>query len=128
MFLYQALADAVLLLHALLVVFIVAGLLLTLVGGQRQWLWVRNWWFRIAHLGCIVVVVVLAWADRLCPLTSAEIWLRSQAGASIYSGSFVQYWLQRLLYYDAPEWTFIVAYTAFGLVVVIVWLRIPPHR
>ncbi|MEH6473359.1 MAG: DUF2784 domain-containing protein [Halopseudomonas sp.] len=128
MYLYQALADTVLLLHALLVVFVVAGLLLTIAGGYRQWLWVRNGWFRVVHLGCIAVVVVQSWAGQVCPLTSAEMWLRGQTAAATYSGSFVQYWLQRLLYYDAPDWFFVVCYTTFGLVVVIAWRRIPPHN
>jgi len=126
--LYQNLADAILILHALFVVFVVTALVLILVGGYRQWPWIRNWRFRIVHLVSIALVVAQSWAGLLCPLTSLEMWLRGQAGTVIYEGSFIQYWLQRFLYHDAPAWVFVVAYTAFGLLVVIAWLRFPPLK
>ncbi len=126
--LYQNLADAVLLLHSLIVVFVVAALLLTIVGGYRQWLWVRNWWFRVVHLVAIAVVVVQSWAGLLCPLTTLEMWLRGEAGGVPYDGGFIQYWLQRFLYYDAPEWVFVVVYTVFGLLVIITWGLFPPQK
>ncbi|MEH6823525.1 MAG: DUF2784 domain-containing protein [Motiliproteus sp.] len=126
--LYQNLADAVLLLHSLIVVFVVAALLLTIVGGYRQWLWVRNWWFRVVHLVAIAVVVAQSWAGLLCPLTTLEMWLRGKAGSVPYDGGFIQYWLQRFLYYDAPEWVFVVVYTVFGLLVIITWGLFPPQK
>ena len=126
--LYQHLADIVLLLHAMFVVFVVAALLLTIVGGYRQWQWVRNWWFRVVHLAGIAIVVAQSWAGLICSLTSLEMWLRGQAGGEQYSGRFIQYWLQRFLYYDAPGWVFVTAYTVFGLLVIIAWLRFPPHK
>ncbi len=126
--LYQTLADLVLLLHAMFVVFVVAALLLTIVGGYRRWQWVRNWWFRVVHLVSIAVVVAQSWAGLICSLTSLEMWLRGQAGSEQYDGGFIQYWLQRFLYYDAPAWVFVTAYTVFGLLVVITWLRFPPKK
>jgi hypothetical protein len=126
--LYKTLADAVLLLHALFVVFVVAALLLTIVGGYRRWQWVRNWWFRVVHLVAIAVVVAQSWGGLICSLTTLEMWLRVQAGGEQYDGSFIQYWLQRFLYYDAPAWVFVAAYTVFGLLVIITWLRFPPQN
>jgi hypothetical protein len=124
----QNLADLVLLLHALVVVFVVAALLLTVIGGYSHWRWVRNWWFRWIHLVAIAVIVAQSWLGLLCPLTTLEMWLRGQSGGGQYDGSFMQYWLQRLLYYDVPEGWFVVAYSTFGLVVVIAWLRLPPQQ
>ena len=43
---YLAVADTVLLIHALFVAFVVLGLLLILVGGLLHWPWVRNRLFR----------------------------------------------------------------------------------
>jgi hypothetical protein len=34
--------------------------------------------------------------------------------------------LHRLLYYDLPAWVFVLGYTLFGLLVVVVWLKFPP--
>ena len=126
--LYQNLANVVLLLHTLFVFFVVGALLLTIVGGYLQWLWVRNWWFRTVHLVCITIVVAQSWVGLICPLTTLEIWLRDQVGGVNYDRSFIQYWLERFLYYDAPEWVFVVAYTAFGLLVIIAWVSFPPQK
>ncbi len=124
---YQLLADAVLVLHLGVVLFIVAGLVLVLVGNLRGWQWVNRRWFRLAHLGAIVYVVVQAWLGRLCPLTTLEQWLRERAGSATYGGSFVEHWVQRVLYYDAPPWVFTLVYTAFGLLVLVAWRHFPPR-
>ncbi len=124
---YQILADTVLTIHAVIVLFVVGGLALIIAGNLRGWVWVNNLWFRLAHVIAIAIVVLQAWLGVLCPLTTLEVWLRSQAGEAGYSGSFVQYWLQELLYYQAPAWVFILAYTLFGLLVVLTWWYCPPR-
>ena len=125
---YQILADGMLLLHVLFVVFVVAGQLVIVVGGYRGWSWIRNWWFRVFHLGAIAIVVVQSWIGLICPLTTLEMRLREQAGQGHYEGSFIQFWLERLLYYEAPAWVFIAVYTVFGLFVVMTWVRFPPQK
>ena len=63
-------ADAVLVLHFLFIVFVVGGLVLVVVGNLRSWRWVNTWWFRLAHLAAIGVVVAEAWLGVMCPLTT----------------------------------------------------------
>ena len=125
---YQVLADGVLLVHVLFVVFVVGGLLLILVGGIKQWYWVRNWWFRAVHLGCISIVVAQSWLGLICPLTNLEMRLRLEGGKGQYEGSFIQYWLERILYYEAPAWIFVIVYSLFGCLVLFSWVRYPPQR
>lgn len=125
---YRLLADAVLLLHFGVVVFVVAGLAAIVVGNLRGWRWVNGLWFRLAHLGAIGVVIVQSWLGRLCPLTVLESWLREQAGGAAYDRSFVEHWVQRVLFHEAPFWVFTVAYSAFGLLVLAAWWRFPPRR
>jgi hypothetical protein len=120
-------ADAILLLHVLFVAFIVVGLALIFVGALRRWYWIRNPWFRFAHLAAIGIVVVESWIGAVCPLTSLEMILRSRAGDAAYSGSFISYWLDVILYYQAPAWVFVTCYTAFGGVVIASWFWIRPH-
>ena len=125
---HQALADLVLALHVALVAFVVGGLLLILVGNLRGWRWVNGLAFRLTHLAAIAFVVLQAWLGAICPLTSLEMWLRAQAQAATYSGSFIEHWLQRLLYYQAPGWVFTLGYTLFGLLVALAWRCFPPVR
>lgn len=125
---YQLYADIVLIVHVAVVLFVVGGLLLTLVGGWHGWHWVRNLWFRLAHLGAVAVVVLDTWLGVVCPLTSLEMELRARAGGAIYEVSFIEYWLQRLLYYQAPPWAFLALYTTFGVLVVATWWWVRPRR
>lgn len=126
--LYLLAADAILIAHVLFVAFVVLGLLEIYVGRWLSWDWVRNFWFRLIHLGAITVVVLQSWASVICPLTTWEVRLREKANAETYEGSFIQHWLQTLLYYQAPEWLFITAYTAFAGLVIISWFIVPPLR
>ena len=121
-------ADLILVVHALFVCFIVFGLLAVLLGGALGWRWVRNPWFRLAHLAGIAFVVVQSWLGQICPLTIWESNLRQQAGAEAYSGSFIQHWLHAILFYSAPQWVFVVAYTAFALLVLASWYWVRPRR
>ncbi|MCY7304891.1 MAG: DUF2784 domain-containing protein [Rhodoferax sp.] len=125
---YRLLADAVLLLHLGVVVFVVAGLLLVLAGNWCGWNWVNRLWFRLLHLAAIAVVAAQAWFGVICPLTTLEMWLRHKGDSLTYQGGFVEHWMQRLLYYEAPTWVFTLAYTLFGLLVLLVWFYFPPTR
>lgn len=122
------LADGILVLHVLFVLFVVLGLAVIYLGFFLKWSWVRNKLFRIAHLLAIAIVVLQSWLGVICPLTTWEMALREKAGAVTYSGSFIQYWLQNLLYYSAPEWVFIVVYSVFGALVVFSWFLVRPNR
>jgi hypothetical protein len=124
---YQTLANAVLMLHVAIVLFILFGLLLTLIGGARKWQWVRNFYFRAVHLAGIAYIAAEAWLGAICPLTTLELWLRERAGQAVYDGDFIAYWLNKILFYHAPPVVFIVAYSVFGLLVLLSWVLVPPH-
>ncbi len=121
-------ADVILLLHVLFVAFVVIGLLLIVVGKVRAWSWIRNPWFRLVHLAAITVVMIQSWLGLICPLTTIEMALRSRAGDTVYSGSFISHWLESILYYQVPPWVFVVCYMTFGAAVVASWLSIRPRR
>ena len=119
---YRLLADLV-----LFVIFVVAGLVLIIAGYRRGWRWVRNPWFRIGHLGAIVVVVAQSWLGVLCPLTDLEMALRERAGDVTYTGSFIAHWLDRILYVQWPPWLLSVIYSVFALTVIWTWVGVPPR-
>lgn len=116
------LADIVLVVHALLVLFIVGGLAAIWTGAALGWRWVRARTFRLAHLLAIGIVAALAALGIDCPLTVLEDRLRT--GAPDAQG-FVQRWVGRLLYHDLPAWAFMAAYVLFALLVWLTWRRIP---
>jgi len=121
------LANAVLVIHVGIAAFVVAGLLLVIVGNLQHWGWVNNAWFRVAHIAAIGIVVAESWLGFVCPLTTLEMWLRSRAGDASYGGGFIEHWLQQLLYYSAPPWVFVAAYTVFALLVLATWWYFPPR-
>lgn len=123
---FQLLADAVLILHAALVLFVIGGLTLIVIGNLRKWHWVNALWFRLAHLATIVFVATQAWLGIDCPLTTLEQWLRRQANTCTYQGSFIEHWLQALLFWEASPWVFTAAYTLFAVAVAASWWWFPP--
>ena len=118
------LADIVLIVHFLFVAFVVGGLALIWVGAASGWAWVRNFWFRVAHLAAIVFVAGEALIGVWCPLTVWEDALRGVHGEK----SFVARWIHRLLFYDFPGWVFTVAYVLFALVVIATLVWLPPRQ
>ena len=120
-------ADIVLILHVLFVGFVVFGLVLVFIGKVLSWSWVRNPWFRLLHLVAIVAVVIQAWLGIICPLTTLEMELRAQAYDTVYTGSFIAYWLSKILYYQFSPWIFTFSYTLFAAAVVYSWFLVPPR-
>jgi hypothetical protein len=117
----------ILVLHTSFVLFIVVGLVLIFIGKACGWGWVRNAWFRLIHLLAIGVVTVQSWFSVICPLTTLEMALRSRAGQTTYPGAFIAYWLEAILYYDAPAWVFALCYTIFGVLVAGSWFWVRPR-
>mgnify|MGYP001810913846 CR=1 FL=1 len=122
----QWLADALLALHVGVVLFVVGLLPLVLAGGALGWSWVRHRGLRLAHLALIVFIAGQAWLGQLCPLTVWEQRLREIAGEGTYTQSFMELWLSRLLYWSAPWWVFVAAYTAFAMLVALAWWWVRP--
>lgn len=122
-----ALADAILALHSGIVAFVVGSLPLILLGGWLGWRWVRNRAFRLTHLALIAFIVVQTWLGQLCPLTIWEQDLRRIAGQATHGQSFIEHWLSRLLFFEAPWWVFVTAYTVFGMLVALAWWWVRPR-
>ena len=118
------LADLVLIVHFAFVIFVTGGLALIWIGAAAGWQWVRNFWFRVAHLGAIVFVAGEALAGVWCPLTVWEAQLRGVRAEK----SFVAQWIHKLMFYSVPEWVFTLAYVAFALAVAVTFWLAPPIR
>lgn len=105
--LYRLLADAVVVLHLVFVVFVVFGGLLVL--------WRR--WAVVAHVPAAAWGVYIELTGGICPLTPLENHLRALGGAAAYSGDFVERYLVPVLY--PPDLRRDVQ-VAFGLLALVV--------
>ncbi len=87
---YSALAISVLFLHALFILWVVFGGLLTRARPILRWL-------HIASLVWGILTELLPWP---CPLTVLENWLEGKAGVEPYQGGFLLHYLDKLVYPD----------------------------
>ncbi len=90
-----------------------------------KWQWVKLFWFRIIHLASIAFVAVISLFGIPCPLTILEGNLRISSGADFYNQSFIQYWLYKILFYEAPGIAFTIGYVIFVLLVAVSFLFVP---
>jgi hypothetical protein len=118
------LADIILIIHFLFVLFVVGSVPLIWIGAWLGWRFVRNMRFRLAHVGAIVFVSMESMAGMVCPLTLLEDLLRQ----SPTDTSFIQRWLHRILFYDVPEGVLTVLYLTFAILVAITFKLVPPSR
>ncbi|HEX5129715.1 MAG TPA: DUF2784 domain-containing protein [Usitatibacter sp.] len=119
-----ALADAILVVHAAFVLFVVAGLPATWIGVALGRRWAYNPWFRGLHLAAIGFVVLESLLGYMCPLTTWEAALRGDTSGQGFIERYVHAWL----FWRAPPWVFAAAYATFGALVAATWWRWPPTR
>ena len=88
---YGFLADVVVILHLIFVLFVVLGGLLVLR------------WPRVAylHLPAAIWGAAIEFFGWICPLTPLEISLRRQAGERGYAGGFIEHYILPVLYPSA---------------------------
>jgi ADP-ribose pyrophosphatase YjhB (NUDIX family) len=85
---YAFLADIVLLLHLVFVLFVA-------LGGFLVWRWRALAWL---HLPAVFWGVFVELAGAMCPLTPLEVVWRERAGEAGYSGGFLEHYVTALLY------------------------------
>lgn len=120
----SVLADFVLVIHFAFVLFVVGGFALIIVGAAADWSWVRNRTLRYAHLAAIVFVAAEAIVGVACPLT---VWEDALRRASPEARGFIARWISRLLYFDLPDWVFLLTYIAFAIAVAVTLWVVPPR-
>jgi len=76
-------ANAVAVLHATAILFMVTGSLLALRWPRLLWL----------HVPVAAAILGIYLTHTDCPLTTLELWLREQAGEAGYRGGFIGHYL-----------------------------------
>jgi hypothetical protein len=116
-------ALSILLLHVAVIAFNVAGCVLVPIGAWRGWRWVREFWWRLAHLLSLAVVALQALFGRACFLT---IWQGDLSG-SVHVQPLIAGWIDRLIYWPLPLWVFALAYVVVFAYVTALWVWVRPR-
>jgi hypothetical protein len=88
---YKILADSVVLIHFLWVIFLFFGATLG----------VKNRAVRIFHLSGLAFAFIIQIFGWYCPLTYLEIWLRSKHEFALtYTGSFIIHYMEEVVYIE----------------------------
>jgi|SRR6185369_3828617 len=85
---FSLLADLAVLLHAMFVLFVVCGGLAVLRWPRLAWL----------HLPAAIWGTIIEFQGWICPLTYLENHFRRLGGDAGYGGSFIEHYLEPLLY------------------------------
>jgi len=114
--LYRLLANAVVSIHALFILFVV-------LGGFLAW---RRILVAAVHIPCAIWGVLIEYRGWICPLTPLENALRAKAGQQGYSGGFIEHYLMPTIYpsgltprVQALLGTFVLVVNAFAYTVLL---------
>ena len=111
------LADAVLVLHGLFIVW-------AAFGALAVWRWPK---LAFAHLPALAWAVWIEASGGVCPLTPLENSLRRAAGQTGYSGGFIDHYLGSIIYPEGltrqTQWLIAGALAAVNLVIYTLIIR-----
>ncbi len=82
------LADLILIVHALFIVFVIFGGLIVLKWHKVLWL----------HIPCAIWGALIEFFGWICPLTYLENYFRQLGNVNYYEGSFIQHYLMPMIY------------------------------
>lgn len=93
--LYRFLADIVVLIHFLWILFLIFGA----IWGRR----IRA--VKSIHLSGLAFAFIIEVFNFYCPLTYIEVWARSRHDPALtYSGSFIVHYLEMMIYIEIPRY------------------------
>jgi len=97
--LYKILADIVVLIHFLWIVFLFFGAF-----------WgIKNKVAKIFHLSGLAFAFVIQIFDWYCPLTHLEVWLRSKHSPALtYAGSFIIHYIEQIVYIELSRYLVLI--------------------
>jgi hypothetical protein len=97
--LYTLAAEATVVVHFAWIIFVVTGAFF--LRRRRR--------LRLIHLASVIYSVGIEAYGWICPLTHLEQWLWQRAGREAYEGAFITYYLEKIIYLQAPQWLLVTA-------------------
>jgi hypothetical protein len=107
--------------HAVIIAFNLAGLVVIPLGAVLGWRVVRIAWLRLLHLAALAVVAGQALDGRACFLT---IWENDFTGNQSAT-PLIMGWVNHLIFWPLPLWVFTIIYCAVFLYVVALSVLVP---
>jgi len=96
---YKILADIVVLIHFLWILFLFFG----------SFWGVRNRAIKIFHLSGLAFALIIQIFDWYCPLTDLEVWLRSKHSPALtYAGSFIIHYVEEIVYIELSRYLVLI--------------------
>lgn len=113
------LADAVLSVHLLFIVWVICGWVFT---RRRPWL-------RGIHIACVVYGIFIEVSNLTCPLTWLENRLEARGGIQPSRQPFILHLLEALVYPNVSLWMVVVCSVAVcAAILAIYWTRYTQHK
>lgn len=84
----QFVADLIVVIHLMFVLFVVCG-------GALVFRWP---WISLLHIPSVIWAILIEFFGWICPLTPLEQKLRLDAGIAGYTGSFIEHYVLPILY------------------------------
>lgn len=126
--LYKILANVILMMHFIWVLFALFGFAVTLLG----FFWKRffdKWLIRTIQAGGILLVGIMTIPQKACPLTVWENLLRAKYDPSlVYSGSCIVFYVNKLLFPDINPLIIRGLTTFIAFFSIIMFIARPPEK
>lgn len=106
------LAQLVLTVHALVALFVVAGMIVIPLGARIGWPFVYSIWWRGVHLGIVILIALQKVLGQTCFLSVWEFELLDRAGGAAGQMPVAQSLLTHVMHWDMPLWFFTALYLA----------------
>lgn len=117
MMIYKILADGLVLIHFLWIVFLFLGA----IWG------VKNKAIMIFHLSGLAFAFMIQILNWYCPLTYLEVWLRAKHDPALaYTGSFIIYYVEKIVYLELSR--FVIAIFTIFLCAFNLWVYLKKKK
>jgi hypothetical protein len=126
---YKLLAETILVVHFLWILFMLFGFVYNIVGLFFNKKLLKNFWLRTVHLVGILYVASLAVLDKHCPLTVIEAKLRQKFVPNfIQPDSFIIYYLEKIVYPNINAIVIIIPTVAIAASSFVIYIIKPPVK
>jgi hypothetical protein len=122
-----AIAQAILAVHMLAALFIIAGVILIPAGMTRHWAFIDIIWWRAVHVGALGIVAGQRLLGQTCFLSVWEEHFRNIARHGPYAMPLVHAIGYKLVHWPLPFPFTTMLYTGALLYVLVLWWIRPPR-